>query len=38
MLRMDAFGNVLRTPVWSTFSGGMPVLLADTPSSNAVTP
>ena len=29
VLRLDAFGNVLHAPVWSTFSGGMPVPLAD---------
>ncbi len=28
-LRIDGFGNVLRTPTWSTFSGGNPVPLAD---------
>jgi uncharacterized protein len=28
-LRIDGFGNVLRTPTWSTFSGGTPVPLAD---------
>lgn len=29
VLRIDGFGNVLHTPVWSTFSGGAPVPLAD---------
>jgi outer membrane PBP1 activator LpoA protein len=28
-LRIDGFGNVLRTPTWSTFSGGTPMPLAD---------
>jgi outer membrane PBP1 activator LpoA protein len=28
-LRLDGYGNVLHTPVWSTFSGGTPVPLAD---------
>lgn len=28
-LHIDGFGNVLRTPAWSTFSGGNPVPLAD---------
>ena len=28
-LRLDAYGNVLHTPTWSTFSGGRPVPLAD---------
>jgi len=28
-LRLDAAGNVLHTPTWSTFRGGMPVPLAD---------
>lgn len=28
-LRVDGFGNVLRTPTWSTFRGGQPVPLAD---------
>ena len=28
-LRIDGFGNVLRAPAWSTFSGGTPVPLAD---------
>lgn len=27
-LRMDGFGNVVRTPAWSTFSGGVPVPVA----------
>ena len=26
---IDGFGNVQRTPAWSTFSGGRPVPLAD---------
>lgn len=25
ILRIDGFGNVQRTPAWSTFSGGQPV-------------
>lgn len=29
VLRIDGFGNVQRTPAWSTFSGGEPVPLAD---------
>jgi hypothetical protein len=29
VLRIDGFGNVQRTPAWSTFSGGRPVPLAD---------
>ncbi|RPE79534.1 hypothetical protein EDC50_1354 [Vulcaniibacterium tengchongense] len=29
VLRLDGFGNVLRTPAWSTFSGGVAVPLAD---------
>ena len=29
VLRIDGFGNVQRTPAWSTFSGGMVVPLAD---------
>lgn len=29
ILRVDGFGNVQRTPTWSTFSGGNPVPLAD---------
>ena len=29
MLAIDGFGNVLRTPTWSTFSGGVPVPLRD---------
>jgi len=28
-LNLDGFGNVLRTPAWSMFRGGQPVLLAD---------
>lgn len=28
MLKLDGFGNVLRTPAWSTFSGGRPVPIA----------
>ena len=28
-LRIDGFGNVQRTPSWSTFSGGVAVPLAD---------
>ena len=28
-LRIDGFGNVLRMPAWSTFSGGVPVPLTD---------
>jgi hypothetical protein len=28
LLRLDGFGNVLRTPAWSTFSGGRPVPIA----------
>jgi outer membrane PBP1 activator LpoA protein len=28
-LHLDGFGNVLRTPAWSRFSGGLPVPLAD---------
>ena len=28
-LRLDAAGNVLHTPTWSTFRGGMPVPLTD---------
>jgi outer membrane PBP1 activator LpoA protein len=28
-LSLDGFGNVLRVPVWSRFSGGVPVPLAD---------
>lgn len=28
-LRLDGFGNVLRTPAWSTFSAGVAVPLAD---------
>lgn len=28
-LRLDGFGNVLRTPAWSTFSAGAPMPLAD---------
>jgi len=32
VLRLDAFGNVLHTPVWSTFSGGTPIPLADAAS------
>ncbi|BCT91783.1 hypothetical protein LYSHEL_08070 [Lysobacter helvus] len=28
-LRLDGVGNVLHTPVWSTFSGGVPSPLAD---------
>jgi len=28
-LNLDGFGNVLRTPAWSVFSGGRAVLLAD---------
>lgn len=28
-LRIDGFGNIQRTPSWSTFSGGNPVPLAD---------
>lgn len=27
LLRLDGFGNVVRTPAWSTFSGGIPVPL-----------
>lgn len=27
-LRLDGFGNVVRTPAWSTFSGGQPVPVA----------
>ena len=29
VLRIDGFGNVQRTPAWSTFSGGIAVPLAD---------
>lgn len=29
VLRIDGFGNVQRTPAWSTFSGGVAVPLAD---------
>lgn len=29
VLHIDGFGNVQRTPAWSTFSGGRPVPLAD---------
>jgi outer membrane PBP1 activator LpoA protein len=29
VLRIDGFGNVQRTPGWSTFSGGHPVPIAD---------
>jgi outer membrane PBP1 activator LpoA protein len=29
VLRIDGFGNVQRTPAWSTFSGGVSVPLAD---------
>ena len=28
-LHLDGFGNVLRTPAWSTFSGGRPVAIGD---------
>ncbi|MGD4596012.1 penicillin-binding protein activator [Xanthomonas citri pv. citri] len=28
-LHLDGFGNVLRTPAWSTFSGGRPTPIAD---------
>lgn len=28
-LHLDGFGNVLRTPAWSTFSGGQPVPIGD---------
>lgn len=28
-LRIDGFGNIQRTPAWSTFSGGMPVSLGN---------
>ena len=28
-LSLDGFGNVLRQPSWSRFSGGVPVPLAD---------
>ena len=28
-LQLDGFGNVLRTPAWSVFSGGQPVPVAD---------
>ena len=28
-LRVDGFGNVLRTPAWSTLSGGVAIPLAD---------
>ncbi|NEL79998.1 MAG: LppC family lipoprotein, partial [Xanthomonas perforans] len=28
-LHLDGFGNVLRTPAWSTFNGGRPVPIAD---------
>ena len=28
-LRMDGFGNVVRTPSWSTFAGGRPTPIAD---------
>jgi hypothetical protein len=28
LLRLDGLGNVLRTPAWSTFSGGRPVPIA----------
>ncbi len=28
-LHLDGFGNVLRTPAWSTFSGGHPVAIGD---------
>ncbi len=28
-LHLDGFGNVLRTPAWSTFSGGHPMPIAD---------
>ncbi|GHA85192.1 hypothetical protein GCM10007067_23930 [Lysobacter bugurensis] len=29
VLRLDGFGNVQRTPAWSTFNGGRPVPLSD---------
>lgn len=29
MLYLDGFGNILRTPAWSTFSGGRPLPIAD---------
>ncbi|MCW4454212.1 penicillin-binding protein activator [Flavobacterium sp. MXW15] len=29
MLHLDGFGNILRTPAWSTFSGGRPMPIAD---------
>lgn len=29
ILRIDGFGNIQRTPAWSTFSGGVPVPLGD---------
>ncbi|HVK50871.1 MAG TPA: penicillin-binding protein activator, partial [Pseudoxanthomonas sp.] len=28
-LQLDGFGNVLRSPAWSTFSGGSPVPVRD---------
>ena len=28
-LQLDGFGNVLRLPAWSTFSGGRPMPIAD---------
>ncbi len=28
-LHLDGFGNILRTPAWSTFSGGRPMPIAD---------
>ena len=28
-LHLDGFGNVLRSPAWSTFSGGQPVAIGD---------
>lgn len=29
MLYLDGFGNIVRTPAWSTFSGGRPLPIAD---------
>ena len=28
-LRLDGFGNIVRTPAWATYSGGQPVALPD---------
>jgi uncharacterized protein len=33
VLRLDGFGNVVRTPAWSTFSGGRAIPLADQPQA-----